>query len=182
MNSNPRQSQTDLKQSFALNHLIGAQGSGVGSSSRHSRLHRFKAKPVELEQPAQPNFLIVEDDVTNALFIELVIEVAGRCAIAYDVADALKQLSDQTFDMILTDMNLVGNTLDGYAVLDYARNTKANHLTPIAAVTAQNVTRSQFISAGFDDVLFKPFAAEELLEMIGRFVKLPEELRNSFNR
>lgn len=118
----------------------------------------------------RPAVLIVEDDEINAYFMQAVLEPHFNCRIAYSHADACHYLLMNRFDLVLTDMQLLGGALDGYAVLDTARRSRLNAQTPVAAVTAALETNDAYKEAGFADMLAKPYSPEELLELTRRLI------------
>jgi CheY-like chemotaxis protein len=125
-------------------------------------------------QPAddQPHLLLVEDDDINACYMQQVLGQHCRCHIVCSVEEATAACHRQPFAAILTDMHLLGGTLDGYAVLEAARRSPHNQTTPVAAVTGMNVPREQFLEVGFDDLLYKPHSPAELLELVQRLIGL----------
>lgn len=127
------------------------------------------------EAPYQrPSVLIVEDDEINAYFMQAVLEPHFNCRVAYSHADACHYLLINRFDLVLTDMQLMGGALDGYAVLDTARSSRLNAHTPVAAVTAALETNAAYKEAGFADMLAKPYSPEELLELTRRLIGRPD--------
>ena len=125
-------------------------------------------------QPANnlPHVLLVEDDDITACYMQQVLGQCCQCHIVYSVEEASAACHRLHFAAILTDMHLLGGTLDGYAVLEAARRSPHNQTTPVAAVTGMNVPRNQILEVGFDDLLFKPHTPTELLELVQRLIGL----------
>lgn len=119
---------------------------------------------------SQPALLIVEDDEITACYMQEVLGNLYDCQVAYNLNEALKVFNEKSYALILTDMHLLGGVLDGYAVLEAARRSQCNQLTPVAAITGLNLPRSNFIQAGFDGLLYKPYTPDELLDLVKQLV------------
>jgi two-component system, OmpR family, response regulator TctD len=105
--------------------------------------------------------LIVEDDAAMRSALTRTFERRGFGVTALaDGRDALAQLKARPFDACLLDLTLPG--LDGFAVLQKARNAQVT--TPILILTARGAVgdRIQGLNAGADDYLAKPFDLDEL--------------------
>jgi PAS domain S-box-containing protein len=120
------------------------------------------------------NILIVEDDETNFMFYEALLEeeldFPYKLKHAYDGQEAIDLCSsNNTFDLILMDIKLP--RVNGY---DATRIIKSTHpQIPIIAQTAYTIaTRSdKFKNAKFDAFLDKPIDKEQLISLIKRFLK-----------
>ena len=109
--------------------------------------------------------LVVEDDKINAFIIDRFLSDKYTVDIAQNGKEALGMIADNVFDVILLDINLGDDELDGVEVLRQIRKVKQYINTPIIATTAYALAgdRENFISSGFDDYLAKPIKREELL-------------------
>jgi CheY-like chemotaxis protein/HPt (histidine-containing phosphotransfer) domain-containing protein len=84
---------------------------------------------------------------------------------------ALERASEQTFDLILMDMQMP--VLDGLAATTQLRAQGLR--TPIIALTASAIRgeKERCLAAGMDDYLAKPFYEEELLQLLCRWLPSP---------
>lgn len=104
--------------------------------------------------------LIVEDDENAARYIQTCLGMGRYVSkICKDGHEALKRLSEETFDLILLDIMLPG--LDGFEVQERIRDKKI----PIIFLTAMcDVTdKVRGLKAGAEDYIVKPFEVMELL-------------------
>jgi CheY-like chemotaxis protein len=111
-----------------------------------------------------PRLLVADDsDIMRTVLLRL---LAPHCEVVAVVngQDAIAAAASQTFDGILLDIRMPG--IDGVAACRAIRS--GGFEGPIIALTAdESVSRdSEFASAGFTDLIEKPFAAETLLNRI----------------
>lgn len=116
-------------------------------------------------RPSVSILLVEDDDDTRQLLLALLEErydvtVASRADEAYRIADS------QSFDMILTDIDL-GEGPDGADLLNGLRAMPQYESTPIVAVTAYALPgdRERFLEMGFTAYVSKPFDVEDLLRI-----------------
>ena len=118
------------------------------------------------------NILLVEDNATNQYLALSVLEKIGyQASLASNGQDALDQLADNEFDLVLMDCQMP--ILDGYAATRELRQRElhANNATahtPVIALTANAMAgdAEKCLSAGMDDYLSKPFDEDILEEKI----------------
>ncbi len=100
--------------------------------------------------------LVVDDNPTNRLLLQRVVEAfGGQACTADDGQQALDRIAEQTFDMVFMDIAMP--VMDGMAATKQAR---ANGLeTQIVAVTAHYGAGDmpELTEAGFDGLITKPF-------------------------
>jgi two-component system, OmpR family, response regulator MprA len=115
----------------------------------------------DLELPAPATVLVVDDDpaVRDALTRALGLE-GHAVTLAADGQDALDQLAEARFDLVLLDVGLPN--VDGLEVSRRLRRT--GDATPILMLTARDTVNERVagLDAGADDYLVKPFALAEL--------------------
>jgi DNA-binding response OmpR family regulator len=107
--------------------------------------------------------LIVEDERPISDLIRMSLSSAGyHCACAFDGLEALRQIDEGQFDLILLDIMLPG--VDGFGLMDYVRPLGI----PVIFITAKDsvVDRVKGLKIGADDYLVKPFEVLELLARI----------------
>jgi CheY-like chemotaxis protein len=152
------------------------------SSSRQS--HAASAANNNAVLPEGFNVLVAEDNPINALLVRKVVDRAGghvtmvedgRLAIAA-VWETL-QYRAPAFDLILMDIVMPG--IDGLVAAKAIKELyrERQHLgiscPPIVALTASAFSddRKRCYSAGMDDYLAKPFEADQLRQMLLRWVQ-----------
>jgi CheY-like chemotaxis protein len=126
-------------------------------------------KPVELSKGAR--VLLVEDNQVNRALGCKLLERAGCEVVAAENGyEALRLAAEQSFDVILMDVQMPG--LDGYETtrLLRARENQTNLRVPIIALTAYALPddKQRCLESGMDDYLSKPFSRAELLQAIAR--------------
>jgi len=105
--------------------------------------------------------LVVEDQQDIANLIRINLEMIGnKVTCCHNAKDAFQQLSDNTFQLILLDLNLPD--MDGLEICKKVRTTDA--IVPIMMLTARSeeLDRVQGLESGADDYLAKPFSVLEL--------------------
>lgn len=110
------------------------------------------------------NILIVEDESKIAQFLAKGLNESGyQSAIASDGIEALSQLQNQNFDLVILDVMLP--KLNGWQVLETLRTFSK---TPVLMLTAKDhvLDRVKGLELGADDYLVKPFSYIELLARI----------------
>jgi len=119
----------------------------------------------------QPTILIVENEVSNRIFIEKVLSTRGyRWISASNGREALTILDSEQVDLILTDLSMP--VLDGYRTTQLIRARPALANVPIVAVTAYALTDESeaAIQMGCTEYLTKPFKPKQLLEVVDRLL------------
>ena len=124
------------------------------------------------DTPAAPvpsrRILLVDDNRTNRRVISRVLENAGHVVETAENGDeALDRLDVQTFDIVLTDINMPGTS-----GLDLTKMYRVLHLDephmPIVALTADATEQAKqdCRDAGMDGFLTKPVEAQQLLALV----------------
>ncbi|WP_271764876.1 ATP-binding protein [Aquimarina algiphila] len=106
--------------------------------------------------------LLVEDSDTNILVSEQILKYLGCTSdIAKDGKQALKIFKEDTYDLILMDINLP--ELDGVQTCNLIRE-KYTKIPPIIALTSNALPgdAERYIAKGLDDYITKPFTTEIL--------------------
>lgn len=133
--------------------------------------------------PAQPNpvstaaiiegvgVLMVEDDATNSMVTANYLQQLGHHVTAAESGEAALMLLDEGgMSLVLLDISLPG--IDGLTILKYIRThadaTIAN--LPVIAMSAHVFTEEvdQYLSAGMNGFLGKPFSMEDLEQAIAK--------------
>ena len=114
--------------------------------------------------------LLVEDEVHLHDALKLNLEMEGyMVSSAFEGPQALKQIQQAHFDLIILDVMLPG--IDGFAITETIRLN--NITTPILILSAKNTSanRVQGLKLGADDYLTKPFNLEELLLRVSKLIQ-----------
>ena len=106
--------------------------------------------------------LVVDDELGIRTLLSDVLNIAGyQVTMAADGLDALNQIRNNKFDLILLDVNLP--KVDGFAILEKIRSSAPTQ--PIIMISARterdDVTHG--LRLGADDYIRKPFGVEELV-------------------
>jgi PAS domain S-box-containing protein len=127
-------------------------------------------------QPEQPTYriLIVEDQVTSRILaVRILAKVGFEVREAADGQEAIALWQSWCPHLIFMDMQMP--VMDGYAATRQIRqwesgSDKLDRHTIIIALTASafEEQRSQMIQAGCDDVVYKPFKVNDLLNTIAK--------------
>lgn len=122
--------------------------------------------------------LLVEDEVHLHDALKLNLEMEGyTVSSAFEGPNALKQIQQAHFDLIILDVMLPG--LDGFAITETIRLNNIN--TPILILSAKNTSanRVQGLKLGADDYLTKPFNLEELLLRVSKLIQKSTTVQQS---
>ena len=109
--------------------------------------------------------LLLEDEISLAqLVVEYLQDEGIECDHAANGHQALQLIKDQTFGVLILDINTPG--VNGLQVCEQVRQRGIN--TPIIMLTARGDLQDKLkgFDLGADDYLVKPFAMEELVARI----------------
>jgi len=129
------------------------------------------AKPASTQRG---RILLVEDNPVNQLVAKGMLAKLGcEVAIAAHGAEALEQLEEGHFDLVLMDCNMP--VMDGYEASRRIRQSGRWPNLPIVALTANAMPeeRERCRAAGMNDYLAKPFRREELEALIDHWAPPP---------
>ena len=128
--------------------------------------------------------LVADDNRVNQQLATRIIEKAGHAVVvAADGREALVAVQDQTFDVVLMDVQMP--EMDGLAATAAIRRRESEtggHL-PIIALTARAMVgdREECLAAGMDDYLAKPVKARELVAVLDRIAATIGAAPSSFD-
>ena len=106
--------------------------------------------------------LVVEDEAGIREVLSDALRIAGfDASTALDGFDAIKRLREETFDLVIADINMP--RMDGYEMLERMR--EQGNETPALMLTARhdNEDVNRGFRLGADDYVTKPFRLEELI-------------------
>jgi len=116
--------------------------------------------------------LAVDDNAVNLLVLDQLLTSLGHSvAKASGGAEALRALGDETFDLVLTDIQMPG--LTGLDVLEALRAAPGpNQAVPVIALTADVTSggRQRYLEQGFTEHAAKPIQLQDLLGAIIRAI------------
>ncbi|MCU4677214.1 response regulator [Catenovulum sp. 2E275] len=115
--------------------------------------------------------LVVEDNEINQEVIRNLLEYADlEVELAKDGLQALELIKQQYFDIILMDLQMPN--LDGLAATKQIRKMELDFQPPIVALTAHALRTDEqaCYEAGMDDFLTKPVNADNLFNVLRRFL------------
>ncbi len=121
---------------------------------------------------SEPLLLVVEDDGNLAKLLKYNLEKAGyRCQLVASGEDALQQLAERNFDLVLLDIMLPG--IDGFEVCRKMRQHQLHRELPIVMLTAkgEEIDKVLGFELGIDDYVVKPFSPRELTLRIRAILK-----------
>lgn len=138
--------------------------------------------PHDLPDLGGLRILVAEDSTTNQLVVSQMLRRMGaKYVIAADGVEALKCLSDETFDLALIDIEMP--RLSGLDVIRQLRAKSSRHRSmPVLAISAYVLVsnREAIYAAGADAILTKPLAGIDALgaaigKLVNRRTTPPEE-------
>lgn len=118
------------------------------------------------------NFLVVEDSPTMRQLIAFALKriPGSKIVEANDGIDALKKLSTQKFDIILTDINMP--IMDGLKLVSMVRNDPAHKTIPIIIITTEGAEedRKRGLALGANAYIPKPIQTADLLNIVNQIL------------
>ena len=115
----------------------------------------------------QSKLLVVEDNRETQLLIKIALRKEFDIHIADCANDAMLQLANNHFDLVLLDVNLNGQG-DGKSILLNIRGKMQNSKLPVIITTAYdlNMDDKKFFDENANGFVQKPFVKNELLTSI----------------
>jgi two-component system, OmpR family, phosphate regulon response regulator OmpR len=118
---------------------------------------------------AQPHILVIDDDKRlRDLIARYLTEQGYRVTTAIHAADARAKLAGITFDLLVVDIMMPGES-----GLELTQSLRADSLVPILLLTAMGESNDRIagLETGADDYLVKPFEPRELVLRIKAILK-----------
>jgi DNA-binding response OmpR family regulator len=109
------------------------------------------------------NILAVDDELISRRAVTYALEKVGLiCVSLQDPATALQMIAENSFDLIILDIDMPG--ADGFEVCREARLSARNARTPVIYVSSLTDWESRVasITSGGEDLIAKPFLFIEL--------------------
>lgn len=121
-------------------------------------------KYLQLEEPVEPQIMVVEDEPSVGEVVQLYLRRAGyTVSLVSNGIKARELLQEQIPILVILDLMLPG--LDGWEIMRYLR---AQSDVPIILLTArkEEVDRIAGLELGADDYVVKPFSPQELVSRV----------------
>lgn len=112
------------------------------------------------------NILVVEDNDLDVLIIQTLLQPHFNIEIVSNGNDALSIIEDVNFDIILMDINLGDENMNGITVMKHIKNNPNYQHIKICAVTAYSENDVSYVEQGFDRLFIKPVIKEDIFEFI----------------
>lgn len=124
--------------------------------------------------PILPNILIVDDNSTNLLYLEIVLRhIQAHLIKATSGAEALELTNDIDLSLALLDVQMPG--MNGYELAVNLNGRRADNKVPIIFLTANYPENSKILegyNAGAVDYIIKPLNETILISKINVFLEL----------
>ncbi|MCB9454859.1 MAG: response regulator [Anaerolineaceae bacterium] len=111
----------------------------------------------------------VEDNAANLALLGRICNMNQDELITYrNPLDAFSQINEAPVDLIIIDMHLGDDQIDG---LELTRKLRDNGVAvPIIAITSyDNIYASRYADAGCDDYIQKPVAIQDMVNLINEY-------------
>lgn len=114
----------------------------------------------------QPAILFVDGEENIRLTLSMMLESEGfKVTTAASVAEALRLMSEQKFDILISDMN-IGRAGDGFTVVSAMRSTQPQAVRFILTGFPDVESALRALREEVDDYLIKPTEIEEIVKKI----------------
>ena len=125
----------------------------------------------------QRRLLFVDDEESIRVTLAIILEKHGfQVTTAASVAEALQKITSQTFDVLLSDLN-IGNAGDGLTVVSAMRRTQPAAVTMILTGYPAFETALEAIRQQVDDYIVKPANIPALVSAIESKLSTPPQQR-----
>jgi DNA-binding response OmpR family regulator len=119
-----------------------------------------------IERPSAHRVLLVDDDMAVRDMMTAALESKGfEVVAAANVTEALKLITTETFDALITDLHMP-NPGDGFTVVSAMRHSQPNALTLLVSGYPDVQSAMAAILLEADEIIAKPFEIQKLAEFI----------------
>ncbi len=116
---------------------------------------------------AKIRLMVIDDEPIVGKRLKLLLEKAGYDVKTFtDGADAIEELVNNRFDIIITDLKM--KNIDGMDILETA--LKSNHNSKVIIITgfSKKETAAEAFNKGAFEFILKPFKIDKLKQVIRR--------------
>lgn len=126
-----------------------------------------------IEKASKKKILSVEDDPMATEIVARALSKDYEVEAVTNSKDAINIVKEKTYDLILMDINLGRDELDGVELTQKIRQIHYYKKIPIVALTAyaREEDRDEFLSKGMDYYLSKPFMISDLKKLMKGILK-----------
>lgn len=126
------------------------------------------------------NILVCEDEVTNQKIITRLLSLPGHnVSVVESSEDMLDTLETESFDLVITDLNMAGmNGIEALKLYRFTQPTDNKTCFLLFTADVTLTTKQAANDAGFDGVLTKPIEASILFNTIEKTLALPPNTAN----
>lgn len=116
--------------------------------------------------------LILEDERATCTLYEAFFKGLCDVDIVHTPEEVFEQVESTEYDLLLLDIHLKHEELDGGGVLRQVRENDAYKETPVLAVTAHAMPgdKTKFLEKGFDGYIAKPFTRKQLVKSVSEYL------------
>lgn len=111
------------------------------------------------------SILIVEDDAISTFIAETLLQNEFKTYSVNNGYDAIKCVDEQEFDIVLMDINLGDEKMDGIRTMRLIKQNRKHRYLKVYAITAYADHEDWFIKQGFDGLFLKP-VNEEMIDVL----------------
>ena len=109
--------------------------------------------------------LVVDDEESVRVILKQILDQGGFAAeVANDGVDALAKLKKETFDLLITDINMPN--MDGVALLKKAKELYPNMPTIFITAYGKDKIILEAMKTGLADFIEKPFRMDTVIKTI----------------
>ncbi|MCR5654017.1 MAG: response regulator [Lachnospiraceae bacterium] len=165
-------------------HVVSYEPMGDFGEKYKAYIHKSSESKAQLEIP-DTKILVVDDVEMNIkVFKGLLRKTKAQIDTAFSGEECLEKVKEKKYDLIFLDHMMP--EMDGVETLHHMQEDTEhkNADTPVIVLTANAIVgaKEQYIKEGFVDYLSKPVQQEELIGMIGKYLKkeviMSEEANN----
>lgn len=147
-------------------------------SSKEAVYANIRTAPKLVDNFAGYKILVIDDDPLNTRLVEVILKKWGmQPFIAHSGTEGIRCYKEQSFDLILCDLQMP--EMDGETVAREIRalEKNADMKTPFIAFTARILKDDweQYQAAGMDGYLLKPFNEEEIYQLLSKYFELKKK-------
>ncbi|PKL49805.1 MAG: sigma-54-dependent Fis family transcriptional regulator [Planctomycetes bacterium HGW-Planctomycetes-1] len=120
----------------------------------------------------KPAILIIDDEAGHAdVLAEALAQSGGETIAVYDAKNAIELLSTKHIDIVITDLNLHNDKINGIDILKTAKEQNPNSDVILITAYATIETCKEALREGAFDYLVKPIDIDQLRAMTERVLK-----------